>query len=231
MSVRENLEHVREQLAAACTRVGRKPEEVRLVAIAKTKPAEMVREAFAAGQKMIGESYVQEFVDKAEAIKEPVEWHFVGALQTNKVKYLAGKVALIHSVDRFHLAEEINRQWGKIGKAADILIQLNLGHEISKSGTSEEELEMLVRDIVRLPHVRIKGLMTLPPYFDNTEDVRPFFRHLRELARYIDELEIPGVGMRELSMGMTHDFEIAIEEGATLIRVGTAIFGTRLPKR
>ena len=231
MSVRENLEHVREQLAEACTRVGRKPEEVRLVAVAKTKPAEVVREAFAAGQKIIGESYVQEFVDKVEMITEPVEWHFVGGLQTNKVKYLRGKVALIHSVDRLHLAEEIDRQWGKIGESADILIQLNLGQEITKSGTSEEELETLVREIVKLPNVRIRGLMTLPPYFDDPEEVRPFFRHLRELARHIDGLAIPGVEMRELSMGMTHDFEVAIEEGATLIRVGTAIFGMRLPKR
>jgi PLP dependent protein len=231
VSVRENLEHVREQLAAACARAGRRPGEVQLVAIAKTKPVEVVREAFAAGQKIIGESYVQEFVDKVAAIEEPVEWHFVGALQTNKVKYLAGKVALIHSVDRFHLAEEIDRQWGKIGETADILIQLNLGHEVTKSGTSEEELEVLVREIVQLPHVRIKGLMTLPPYCDDPEEVRPFFRHLREMARHIDGLGLAGVEMRELSMGMTHDFEIAIEEGATLIRVGTAIFGARQPKR
>jgi pyridoxal phosphate enzyme (YggS family) len=231
VSVRENLEHVREQLAAACTRVGRKPEEVRLVAIAKTKPAEMVREAFAAGQKIIGESYVQELVEKVEVIEEPVEWHFVGGLQTNKVKYLRGKVALIHSVDRLHLAEEINRQWVKIGETADILIQLNLGHEATKSGTSEEELENLVREIAQLPNVRVKGLMTLPPYFDDPEEVRPFFRELKGLSQHIAELNIPGVEMRELSMGMTHDFEVAIEEGATLIRVGTAIFGMRLPKR
>ncbi len=231
MSVRENLEHVREQVAAACVRTGRSPEDVRLVAIAKTKPVETVREALAAGQTIIGESYVQEFADKVAAIGEPVEWHFVGALQTNKVKYLRGKVALIHSVDRLHLAEEIDRQWGKIGETADILIQLNLGHEASKSGTSEEELEVLVRKIVQLPHVRIKGLMTLPPYCDDPEEVRPFFRELRELGQYIAGLNIPGVDMREFSMGMTHDFEVAIEEGATLIRVGTAIFGARQPKR
>jgi hypothetical protein len=160
-----------------------------------------------------------------------VEWHFVGALQTNKVKYLAGKVALIHSVDRLHLAKEINRQWEKIGRTADILIQLNLGHEITKAGATEEELETLVRAVVQLPHLRIRGLMTLPPYFENPEDVRPFFRHLHELARHIEGLRIPGVEMRELSMGMTHDFEVAIEEGATLIRVGTAIFGARELKR
>lgn len=230
MSVRENLEQVREQLVAACSRAGRNPDEVRLVAIAKTKSADMVREAFAAGQKIIGESYVQEFVDKVEIIEEPVEWHFVGSLQTNKVKYLTGKVALIHSVDRLHLAEEIDRQWGKIGETADILIQVNLGHEITKSGTSEEELESLVREISQFPHLRIRGLMTIPPYFDNQEEVRPFFRQLRELARHIDGLTLPGVEMRELSMGMTHDFEVAVEEGATLVRVGTAIFGMRQPK-
>lgn len=230
MSIKENMELVREQLAAACVRAGRNSADVRLVAIAKTMPVEAVAEALVAGQSLIGESYVQEFVDKVEAIAEPVEWHFVGGLQTNKVKYLAGKVALIHSVDRLSLAEEINRQWGKSGRTADILIQVNLGHEASKSGTDENQLEALVRQVAQLEHVRIRGLMTLPPYCDDPEDVRPFFRRLRELARYMDGLGLAGVGMGELSMGMTHDFEVAIEEGATLIRVGTAIFGPRRPK-
>lgn len=231
MCVRENLAQVRKEMTTACLRSGRDPREVRLVAVAKTKTADLIREAWAAGQKVIGESYVQEFVDKTETIEEPVEWHFVGSLQTNKVKLLCGKVALIHSVDRLHLAEEIDRQWGKTEKTADILIQLNLGHETTKSGTSEEDLETLVRKIGLLPHIRIRGLMTLPPYFDDPEEVRPFFRRLRELARYIDSMGIERVEMHELSMGMTHDFQVAIEEGATLIRVGTAIFGTRQLKR
>jgi pyridoxal phosphate enzyme (YggS family) len=231
MSVAENLVQVRKRMEAACGRCGRKVEEVRLVAVSKTKPAAAVREAMAVGQTLFGESYVQEFVDKEKEIPAGVEWHFIGTLQTNKVKYLAGQVALIHSVDRLHLAEEISRQWGQINQDVDILIQVNLGHEATKSGTSEEELETLVRQIAGLPHIHLKGLMALPPFCDDPEEVRPFFRELRRLAGHLAALAIPGVEMKELSMGMTHDFEVAIEEGATLIRVGTAIFGERIYQR
>ena len=231
MSIAENLAWVRERMQAACARSGRNVDDVRLVAVSKTKPAPAIEEAAAAGQTIFGESYVQEFMDKEKEVREPVEWHFVGTLQTNKVKYLAGKVALIHSVDRLHLAEEISRQWAKIDLTSDLLIQVNLGHEATKSGTYEEELESLVREISALPNLKIKGLMTLPPYCDDPEEVRPFFRELRRLSRHLDALAITGVEMRELSMGMTHDFEAAIEEGATLIRVGTAIFGERQYKR
>jgi pyridoxal phosphate enzyme (YggS family) len=227
MSIKKNLEHIRQRIATACERSGRDPEAVRLVAVSKTKPAAMVEAAAEAGQKLFGESYVQEFSDKADAVKIPVEWHFVGGLQSNKVKYLRGRVAMIHSVDRFSLAREIDRQWGKLDRAAEVLIQLNLAGEVSKSGVGEEELESLVRRVSELPHVRIRGLMTLPPWCDDPEEVRPYFRRLRELAARIAALELPGVEMGELSMGMSHDFETAIEEGATLVRVGTAIFGAR----
>jgi PLP dependent protein len=227
MSIQANLQQVRECMEAACRRAGRNPAEVRLLAVSKTKPAALIEAAAAAGQTLFGENYVQEFLDKRELIQAPVEWHFIGALQTNKVKYLPGKVRLIHSVDRLSLAREIDRQWAKIDAVANILIQVNLGMESTKAGTEEAELEALVRAAAALPRLRIRGLMALPPYLDDPEEVRPYFRRLRELATKVDALGIPGVTMAELSMGMSHDFEVAIEEGATLIRVGSAIFGER----
>jgi hypothetical protein len=226
--IRTNLDQIRRRIAAACARCGRDPASVRLIAVAKTQPAALVEEAFVAGQRLFGENYVQEFLAKAEVVHSPVEWHFIGALQSNKVKYLRGKVALIHSVDRFSLAQEIDRQWGKLGLCADILLEINLGSEQSKAGAGEAELESLVRQVARLPHLRIRGLMALPPFLDDPEAVRPYFRRLRELAQTMDRLALPGVEMRELSMGMSNDFEVAIEEGATLVRVGTAIFGARV---
>jgi len=227
MNIKHNLEHVRSLIAAACVRCGRDPASVRLVAVSKTKPATMINEAAAAGQVVFGENYVQEFVDKLEQVTAPVEWHFIGGLQSNKVKYLRGKVAMIHSVDRLSLAEEIDRQWGKIDEKIDVLLEVNLGEEDSKSGTTEAKLIELVRQVAALPHVRIRGLMALPPWLDDPEAVRPYFRRLRDLAENIARLQIPSVAMDELSMGMSNDFEVAIEEGATLVRVGTAIFGAR----
>ncbi len=227
MSIQANLQQIRECMDAACRRAGRNPAEVRLLVVSKTKPAALIEEAAAAGQTLFGENYVQEFLDKREATQSSVEWHFIGALQTNKVKYLPGKVQLIHSVDRLSLAREIDRQWAKIDAVADILIQINLGMETGKAGTEEDHLEALLRGAAELSRVRIRGLMALPPYLDEPEAVRPYFRRLRELATAIDALRIPGVTMAELSMGMSHDFEVAIEEGATLVRIGSAIFGER----
>ncbi len=227
MDIQENLRQIRSRIAAACARAARDPAGVRLVAVSKTKPAALVEAAAAAGQRLFGESYVQEFTAKAEQVKTPVEWHFIGALQSNKVKYLGGRVDLIHSVDRLSLAREIDRQWGRLGRPANILLQLNLGEEASKAGAEASALVDLVRQTATLPHLRLRGLMALPPYCEDPEAVRPFFRRLRELAGEIDRLGLPGVEMRELSMGMSHDFEVAIEEGATLVRVGTAIFGER----
>ncbi|HKL49433.1 MAG TPA: YggS family pyridoxal phosphate-dependent enzyme [Desulfuromonadales bacterium] len=228
MSIQDNIEQIRRRIAAACDRAGRDPQDVHLIAVSKVKPAEMIDEAYAAGQLRFGESYVQEFRDKADQVQSPVQWHYIGALQSNKVKYLRGRVAMIHSVDRLSLAREIDKQWAKIDEKIDVLIQVNVGEEESKSGTTAEDLEKLVRDAAQLPHLSIRGLMTLPPFLSDPEDVRSSFRQLRELAEGIDALEIPGVEMQELSMGMSHDFEIAVEEGATLVRVGTAIFGERL---
>jgi len=217
-------------MAAACTRCGRDPETVRLVAVSKTHPADAIRAAQATGQTLFGENYVQEFLAKADAVAPPVEWHFIGHLQSNKVKSLAGKVTLIHSVDRLSLAEEIDRQWGKLGQRADVLIEVNLGGEASKAGIDATDLKPLLHRLGTLPHLAVRGLMLLPPYLDDPEAVRPYFRGLRELAEEIDRLHLPGVAMDELSMGMSHDFAVAIEEGATLIRVGTAIFGERQPR-
>ena len=227
MTIQNNLQHIRGRIDAACLRAGRDPDTVRLVAVSKTKPAAMIEMAAAAGQRLFGESYAQEFAAKADEVQPPVEWHFIGGLQTNKVKYLAGKVNLIHSVDRLPLAEEINRQWAKIDQVVDVLIQLNLAEEETKSGTGEADLEKLLRRVAELPHLRIRGLMALPPCLADPEEVRPFFRRLRQLADMMTERNIPGVEMAELSMGMSHDFEVAIEEGATLVRVGAAIFGER----
>ncbi len=227
MTIQDNIQQIGARIAAACARCGRDPASVQLVAVSKTKPAALVEEAFASGQTLFGESYVQEFIAKAEEVSSPVEWHFIGALQSNKVKSLVGRVALIHSVDRLSLAREIDRQWGKVGAQAQVLLQVNLGGEESKSGTDEAALPALAEAVSRLPNLRVRGLMTLPPWYDDPEAVRPHFRRLRELSGEVARLGLPGVAMEELSMGMSHDFEVAVEEGATLVRVGTAIFGER----
>ncbi len=226
-AIADNITQIRTRIAAACRRAGRDPHAVRLVAVSKVKPATAIEQAFRAGQRLFGESYVQEFRDKSPQVDEPVSWHFIGGLQTNKVKYLRGKVDMIHSVDRLPLAREIDKQWAKIDRAVDILIQVNVGDEESKSGCRPAELETLVRQIAALGHLRIRGLMCLPPNSEDPERVRPFFKLLRSLANEIDALRLPGVAMSELSMGMSGDFETAVEEGATLVRIGTAIFGAR----
>ncbi len=225
--IQENLRMIRERIDQACHDCGRDPQGVRLVAVSKTKPAADVMAAFAAGQKLFGESYVQEFTDKAEQVDTPVEWHFIGHLQSNKAKYLRGRVRMIHSVDRLSLAREINRQWKRIDERIDVLVQVNLAGEQSKSGIAPQEAPALARKLSELPHLRVRGLMTLPPFFEDPQAVRPYFRQLRELSEEIAELGLPGVSMDELSMGMSHDFPVAIAEGATLVRIGTAIFGAR----
>lgn len=227
MSVAENLGKIRERIRQAALRAGRDPESVRLVAVSKTKPAAAIEEAFGCGQQIFGENYVQELVGKKAELPTGVSWHFIGNLQSNKVRQIAGMVDLIHSVDRLSLAAEIDRQWGTLGKVCEVLIQVNISREETKGGTSSEELLHLVRDVARLPHLRIVGLMTMPPFFDDPEGARPYFRELRELAGKLQAAAVPGVEMRELSMGMSGDFEAAIEEGATLVRVGSALFGER----
>lgn len=225
-----NIAKIRERITTACQRSGRNPEAVHLIAVSKVKPAADIDDAFASGQQLFGESYVQEFRDKSPEVQSAVEWHYIGGLQSNKVKYLRGKVAMIHSVDRLSLAEEISRQWQKIDSTCKILLQVNIGEEGQKSGADSDDLEQLVRDVAALPNLQICGLMCLPPYCADAEEVRPYFRRMRELAEQIDRLQLPGVSMEELSMGMSGDFEVAVEEGATLVRVGTAIFGERVRK-
>ncbi len=227
MSIADNLKIIHERIAVAARKAGRDPAAVRLVAVSKTKPAAAVDEAARAGQRLFGENYVQELVAKAGEISGPLEWHFIGHLQSNKVRQIAGQVTMIHSVDRLSLAQEIDRQWGKLGRACDVLVEVNIACEESKCGTTSADVFGLVRQVAVLPHVRIRGLMTMPPFFDDPEGARPYFRELRRIADEIAALAIPRVEMAELSMGMSGDFEVAIAEGATLVRVGSAIFGYR----
>ncbi len=227
MTIAQRLQQIHSRIEAAALQAGRSPAEVRLVAVSKTRPAADVSAAFRAGQVIFGENYVQELNTKVPLVQEPVEWHFIGHLQSNKVRQIAGLVTLIHSVDRLSLAEEISRQWGRLGKVCDVLVQVNIAGEATKSGTTEEGALELVRAISLLPSLTVKGLMTMPPFFDDPEAARPYFRELKRLAGMITGEGIPGVGMKELSMGMSGDFEAAIQEGATLVRVGTAIFGER----
>ena len=225
-----NIAAIQKRINTACARANRNPATVKLIAVSKIKPAEQIEAAFASGQSLFGESYVQEFRDKSPGVHSPVAWHFLGGLQSNKVKYLRSKVAMIHSVDRLSLAEEISRQWQKVEQPIKILLPVNIGEEEQKSGCKPAELETLVRAIAELKQLQICGLMCLPPHCDSPEEVRPYFRRMRKLAKQIELLNLPGVAMTELSMGMSGDFEVAVEEGATLVRVGTAIFGERIKK-
>ena len=227
MSIAENLKAIRGRIAEAALKAGRDPAAVRLVAVSKTKPAAAIAEALKCGQIVFGENYVQELVAKTAELPQGISWHFIGNLQSNKVRQIAGLVDMIHSVDRISLAREIDRQWGELGKCCEILIQVNISHEATKGGTSCDELLGLVAEVAALPHLRIKGLMTMPPFFDDPEAARPYFRALRELAGEVEAAAIAGVEMQELSMGMSGDFEAAIAEGATLVRVGSALFGER----
>lgn len=227
MNIADNIAQIKKDIRDVCHACGRNPADVRLVAVSKKKPASAIEAAIAAGQTLIGESYVQECVAKIEEVKSFAEWHFIGGLQTNKVKYLCGKVSLIHSVDRLSLAKEINHQWAKINGRVDILIQVNLGGEESKSGVSPGRLMNLIQEVAKLEHVRIQGLMTLPPWCEDPEEVRPYFRQLKSLSEEAGQLHLNNVHMNELSMGMSHDYTVAIQEGATMIRIGTAIFGPR----
>jgi len=228
MSIADNLRVIHARIEAAARRAGRDPAEVRLVAVSKTRPAAAVDEAVRCGQRLFGENYVQELVAKAGAVTAAAEWHFIGHLQSNKVRQIAGLVTMVHSLDRLSLAQEIDRQWGKLGLICDLLIAVNIACEGTKCGTTATAVFDLVQQVSLLPHIRVRGLMTMPPFFDDPEGVRPYFRELRRIAAEIAAEKIPDVEMRELSMGMSGDFEVAIAEGATLVRVGSAIFGERV---
>ncbi|OPY12672.1 MAG: hypothetical protein A4E67_00051 [Syntrophaceae bacterium PtaB.Bin038] len=225
--VTENILRVRERIAAAAARAGRDPSGVRLMGVTKTVGDDRIRQAIAAGIDIIGENYVQEARRKIELMGKNVEWHFIGHLQTNKAKYAVRLFDMIHSVNRMSLAEELNRRAGAAGVVCRVLIEVNLGGEESKSGAPPDEAPGLIRAVAQMPNLSIRGLMTMAPWYDDPEKARPCFAGLRALRDQIAAENIPNVTMRELSMGMTDDFEVAVEEGSTIVRIGRAIFGER----
>ena len=222
------MEQIKERIRKACESCSRDANSVRLVAVSKTIAAGTVKEAIEAGVTVLGENYIQEAREKFNTLVQyPVSWHFIGHLQSNKAKYAIRLFDLIHSVDSFKLARELDKQAKKLDKIQRILVQVNIGAEDTKSGISADEAPGLISEISRLENLSIRGLMTMPPYFYQPEKVKPFFAALRELRDRIKAQALPNVSLEELSMGMTGDFEVAIEEGATLVRIGTAIFGER----
>jgi hypothetical protein len=228
MAIKESVAQVRERIAAACRRSGRGPDDVKLVAISKTFPAESIRAAYEAGLRDFGENRVQEAAAKQPALSDlSIRWHLVGHLQTNKAKAARELFHWVHSVDSFRLAQKLDQARASGGGRLPVLLEVNLGGEESKAGVRESEIIQLAEQTSKLAGLEVRGLMVIPPFFDDPEQVRPYFRRLRELAREIDARNIAHLSMQELSMGMSHDFEVAIEEGATIIRVGTAIFGAR----
>lgn len=225
--LKENLAEVQSRVEQACKRAGRDVAEVTLIAVSKTKPVTDLQEIYNAGVRDFGENKVQEMCDKMEKMPKNINWHMIGHLQRNKVKYIVGNVALIHSVDSYRLAEEINIQAKKKGIVVPILVEVNIADETTKFGVSKEDAMELVRQIASLDALSIKGLMTIAPYVVDPEENRAYFRKIKELSVDIDNQNIDNVSMDILSMGMTGDFEVAIEEGATMVRVGTGIFGKR----
>lgn len=226
-SVHEAVLEVRRRISEAALRKGRDPAGVRLMAVTKTVDDERILEAVAAGVDIVGENYVQEAKRKITSMGRKTEWHLIGHLQSNKAKYAVRLFDLIHSVDRPGLAAELDRRSRLAGVVTPVLIQVSISGEETKGGVPLVQAENLVRDVAEMEHLSIRGLMTMPPWFDDPEQARPFFRALREMRDRILEAGIPGVAMDELSMGMTQDYEVAVEEGATIVRVGRAIFGDR----
>lgn len=225
--LKENLTKVEENIQKACDKAGRKRSEVTLIAVSKTKPVEMLQEIYNEGIREFGENKVQEMCEKMELMPQDIKWNMIGHLQTNKVKYIIGKTSLIHSVDSLKLAEEIQKQAVKHDVTADILVEVNIANEKSKFGISKDETIQMVRNIAKLDHLKIKGLMTIAPFVENPEDNRLYFREIKQLSVDINNQNIDNVSMDVLSMGMTGDYMVAIEEGATMVRVGTGIFGER----
>lgn len=223
----ENLNHVRGQIDEAAGKAKRNTGEITLIAVSKTKPVEMLMEAYREGCRDFGENKVQEILEKYDRMPEDTRFHMIGHLQRNKVKYIVDKVVMIHSVDSLRLAEEISKEALKHNVCMDILIEVNVAGEASKFGVSPEETEDLIKQIALLPAVHVKGLMTIAPYVENPEENRIYFRKLRQLAVDITRQNIDNVNVEVLSMGMTGDYQVAIEEGATCVRVGTGIFGGR----
>ena len=227
MSITENLSIVENKILAACKRAGRERDEVKLIAVSKTQPVEAIKEAIGYGINSFGENRVQELREKMEIIKESLDWHLIGHLQTNKVKYVVGKVSMIHSLENMRLAEALDKEAGKQGITVDVLVEVNIAKEDTKFGVNPEEVENFIREVSKFSNINIKGLMTVAPYTDISEENRKYFKQLKKIMVDLNSKNIHNVNMHVLSMGMTGDYEVAIEEGATLVRVGTGIFGSR----
>ena len=225
--LKANLDHVKELVNEACVRRGRDASEVTIVAVSKTKPEEAIMELYDAGHRDFGENYIQELRKKHDDLPKDIRWHMIGHLQRNKVKYIAEYIHLIHSVDSYALAETINKEAAKHGRIIPILIEVNVGGEESKFGISPEEAPGLVEQISQLPNIRIEGFMTSAPYFEDPEEDRACFANLRDLSVDIGSKKIDNVKVNALSMGMSNDYIVAVEEGSTMVRVGTSIFGAR----
>lgn len=231
MSIQESIAKVQQQIEQAChtafSNKGRDKEQVTLIAVSKTKPVWALQEAYDAGMRHFGENKVQEIMDKYDQLPQDIHWHLIGHLQTNKVKYIVDKVYMIHSLDSYHLAETIEKECAKKDCIMQVLVQVNVSMEDTKFGVSMEETEGLIRQIAQFPHLRVRGLMTVAPFVDDSEKNRPVFSKLYKLFLDIKEKNIDNVTMNVLSMGMSGDFPVAVQEGATMVRVGTSIFGAR----
>ena len=227
VTIQENIKSVETIIAAECQKAGRDPEDVTLIAVSKTKPVEMLMEAYEYGCRDFGENKVQELLDKYEVMPKDIRWHMIGHLQRNKVKYIVDKVYLIHSVDSLRLAEEISKEAVKKNVCVNILVEVNVANEETKFGTTCGEVKQLVQDIAKLPNICVKGLMTIAPFVEDAEKNRPIFSKLRKIAVHIMGENIDNITMENLSMGMTGDYAVAVSEGATCVRVGTGIFGVR----
>lgn len=224
--VSENISEVLHQIREAAGRAGRNPSEIGIVAVTKTVPVEKIKKAVACGIKSLGENRVQELSEKYPML-HGVEWHLIGHLQSNKVKYIADIVTMIHSLDSLTLADEINKRMSALGRTMDVLVQVNVADESTKYGIMPQQAIPFIETVGRLPGLRVKGLMTIAPFVADPEEVRWVFRHLRMLAEEVKTMGFPGVDMKHLSMGMSNDYIIAVEEGATLVRIGSTIFGHR----
>ncbi len=226
-SIRENVAVVEAKIAAAAKRAGRNPEDILLLAVSKTKPVEMIQEAVDCGLTALGENKVQEIMEKFEPMGKGVHWHLIGHLQTNKVKYIIDKVDMIHSVESLRLAQEIDKRAAAAKVIMDILVEVNIAGEESKFGVRPEDTEVFLRELSKFDNIHVRGLMTVAPFVNNPEENRVYFRKMRELLVDMNAKKIDNISMDVLSMGMTGDYEVAIEEGATIVRVGTGIFGER----
>ncbi len=229
MHIQSNIKKINDDIGAAAQKSGRDASRVTLIAVSKRKPPEMIQQAIDAGHRDFGENYIQEAMEKIDILgRKSAIWHFIGHLQSNKAKFAVKYFDLIHTVDTLKLAGEINRQARKIGKIQKILLQVNIAQETTKSGAEENEVMNIAKQACQFDNLHISGLMCMPPFFDDPEDARIYFKRLKQISKDIETLNLPNTAMTHLSMGMSNDFTVAVEEGATLVRVGTAIFGARL---